>query len=117
MVKYEQAVDRVFYGLSHPVRREILQLIGAGECPVTELAGHFDLSLPAISRHIKVLERARLVHREKRGRAHRISLNQDALLAVEEWLATYRAFWNGRLDSLEDYLAKNQPAEKAKVTR
>ncbi len=108
MVKYEDPVDLIFYGLSHPVRREILKLIRAHDYLVTELARHFNMSLAAISKHIKVLERARLVNRRKDGRLHHISLNQDAMLSAEEWLKQYRAFWAGRFDDLDRYLENTQ---------
>ena len=103
MVKYTESVDLIFYGLSHPVRREILKLIRAKDFLVTELASHFEISLAAISKHIKVLERANLIQRKKDGRLHHIHLNQDALLSAEEWLKQYRAFWAGRFDELDKY--------------
>lgn len=106
MTKYSDPVDLIFFSLGHPIRREILKLIRSKDHLVTELASHFETSLNAISKHIKVLEKAKLIHRTKDGRLHRISLNQDALLTAEEWLKQYRAFWAGRFDELDNYLEK-----------
>ena len=104
MLKYSDPVDLVFYALSHPVRREILNLIRAKEKLVTDLASQFEVSLAAISKHIKILERAKLIKREREGRVHLIHLNHDALLTADEWLKQYRAFWSGQLDQLDQYV-------------
>ncbi len=71
---------------------------------VTELAEPFALSLPAVSRHIRVLERARLLHRTVDGRVHHCSLNPDALRAADTWLAAYRRFWDSNLDAFARYV-------------
>jgi DNA-binding transcriptional ArsR family regulator len=81
---------------------------------VTELAAPFNMSLPAVSRHIKVLERARLVERAVHGRVHRCSLQPEALKAVETWLRHYRHFWTGTLDALARYVEDERRARHAR---
>ena len=97
-------LDAVFAALSDPTRREILARLAEGDASVTQLAEPFDMSLPAISRHVKVLEHAGLLTRERRGRVHRIRLDPDPMLDALEWMARYGRFWEERLDSLEGFL-------------
>jgi DNA-binding transcriptional ArsR family regulator len=94
-------LDTVFSALADPTRRAILTRLANGEASVTELADPFDISLPAISRHLKVLEHAGLLAREKEGRVHRIRLVADPMLDALEWMARYGRFWEERLDALE----------------
>jgi DNA-binding transcriptional ArsR family regulator len=101
------AADRLsatFQALADPTRRAILARLALGETSVSELAEPFDISGPAISRHLKVLEHAGLIARgrEAQWRPCRIELN--ALKGVDEWLEEYRRLWEQRLDRLEDYL-------------
>lgn len=79
---------------------------------VTELAEPFHMSLPAVSRHIRVLERARLVAREVDGRVHRCSLRARALRDAERWLNHYRCFWEGALESLAGYVEREQKSQR-----
>jgi DNA-binding transcriptional ArsR family regulator len=94
-------LDAVFSALADPTRRAILTRLADGEASVTELADPFDISLPAISRHLKVLEHAGLLAREREGRVHRIRLVADPMLDALEWMARYGRFWEERLDALE----------------
>ncbi|HEX9619433.1 MAG TPA: metalloregulator ArsR/SmtB family transcription factor [Polyangiaceae bacterium] len=97
-------LDRVFRALAHPARREILRRIAREECTVTELAEPFDMSLEAVSKHIQVLERARLLRRKRRGRVHACRLGPTPLRDAAKVLAELGALWNERLDALEHLL-------------
>jgi DNA-binding transcriptional ArsR family regulator len=108
MVKYtSNDLDRIFSALSDPTRRAILQRLSHGEATVTELAKPFDMSLPAISRHLRVLEEAGLLLREREGRIHRCSFNAERVKAAADWLERYSAFWKSRLNALESYLGSD----------
>jgi DNA-binding transcriptional ArsR family regulator len=105
MVNYSTAnLDRTFAALSDPTRRAILARLTHGEASVTELAAPFDMSLPAISKHIRVLEQAGMLARRKQGRVHQCRLAPASLKQAANWLASYRQFWEARLDSLAAYL-------------
>ena len=97
-------LDSVFSALADPTRRAMLGRLAQGECTVTDLARPFPISLPAISKHLKVLERAGLIERQIDGRVHRCRLKPQPLQDATEWLQACRAYWEGRLDALEDYL-------------
>ena len=118
MVKYNNdTLDATFGALSDPTRRAILARLAKGEAQVTELAAPFGMSLPAVSKHLRVLEKARLVTRHVDGRVHRLSINPKPLKSAQSWIAFYEKFWKEQLSSLEDYLNKNsvpktQPKEK-----
>ena len=102
-------LDEVFLALSHPTRRDILLRLAQGEATVTGIAEPYAISLNAISRHLKMLERAGLIEREIVGREHYCRLNPERLETASEWLAYYRAFWSRRLDALErELLARRQ---------
>ena len=106
-------LSATFAALADPTRRAILARLALGETSVTELAEPFDMSLPAVSKHLKVLERAGLIARgrEAQWRPCRIELN--ALKGVDDWLENYRNLWNERLDRLDVYLRELQ-AKQAK---
>lgn len=93
--------------LSDSTRRAILQRLAAGEARVTELAAPFAMSLNAVSKHIRVLERAALVKRRKAGREHFLSLNPAPLNQAADWIEHQRNLWNDRLDALERALAEH----------
>jgi DNA-binding transcriptional ArsR family regulator len=103
------ALDLVFHALSDSTRRAILQAVSRGERTVGELAGPFRMSLAAVSKHLKVLERARLVRRRKQGSFYLISLDAEALMGAEQWMSHYRQFWGERLAVLKDSLEKERP--------
>lgn len=100
----EERLDRMFSALGDQTRRGLLSRLTAGPAMITELARPFSMSLPAVSKHLRVLERAGLVERRIDGRIHRCSLNARALREVDDWLAHYRLFWAGTLDALADYV-------------
>ena len=97
-------LDAVFSALSHPTRRAILERLGQGEVSVTELARPFQISLPAISKHLHVLESAGLLYREREGRFHRLRLNPTPLISTAAWIEEYRPLWEAQLDALSAYL-------------
>jgi DNA-binding transcriptional ArsR family regulator len=99
-------LDHVFRALAHPARREILRRIAREEHTVTELAKPFDMSLEAVSKHIQVLERARLLRRTRSGRVHHCRLGPAPLQDVAKVLAELSGLWNQRLDALERLLGE-----------
>jgi DNA-binding transcriptional ArsR family regulator len=112
MVKYsETALDTVFSALGDTTRRAILAQLAEGDCRVTELAAPHDMSLPAVSKHLRVLENAGLLKKQKDGRVIRCSLDFDALKSAADWVDQYRRFWDGQLDQLARYLEKTKPSE------
>src|SRR5262245_7388286 len=113
--RHPHTLDAVFGALAHPARRGMLQRLATGATSVGELAAPFRMSAPAISRHIRVLERAGLVSRARDGRVHRLDLSGDALAEALRWLDRNHRFWAARLDSLAAFLeapnaTKEEPA-------
>lgn len=108
MVERSHELDSAYGALSHEVRRAVLDHLREGEARVTDLAAPFDISLAAASKHIRVLEDAGLVRRTVSGREHRLALDATPLRPAAEWLETYRAFWEGRLDALERHLREGE---------
>jgi DNA-binding transcriptional ArsR family regulator len=108
-------LSATFSALADPTRRAILARLSLGATSVTELAKPFDISGPAISRHLKVLERAGLIARGREAQWRPCRIELDALKGVDAWLDEYRRLWEQRLDRLDDYLrelqAKDKPAE------
>jgi DNA-binding transcriptional ArsR family regulator len=105
--------------LSDPTRRAILEQLARGEACVTEVAQPFEISLNAVSKHLKILERAGLVRREIRGRNHVLHFEEERLAEAAEWIGTMRQFWEERLDALEHILRerKAKPAESGRVKK
>jgi DNA-binding transcriptional ArsR family regulator len=101
----DKHLDRVFHALADRTRRSLLRRLAQGPAMVTELAEPFAISLPAVSKHLRVLEGARLVSRKVDGRVHRCSLDPDALGEVEAWLRERREFWEQALDALAAHVA------------
>lgn len=99
----EQTLDRVFTALADPTRRAILARLTSGEATVGELAEPFEMSRPAVSKHLDVLQRAGLVHRVADGRVNRCHLDGEPLRDAMQWMETYRTFWEGQLDALARY--------------
>jgi DNA-binding transcriptional ArsR family regulator len=101
-----------FAALADPTRRAILARLALGETSVTELAEPFDMSLPAVSKHLKVLERAGLIARGREAQWRPCRLEPKALRQVDDWLEAYRRLWDARFDRLDEYLGKLQGKEK-----
>jgi DNA-binding transcriptional ArsR family regulator len=114
MVKYHvENLDAVFSALADPTRRAILERLAGGSLRVTELAAPFEISLPAVSRHLRVLQQAGLIGREVEGRVHHCRLEAAAMKEAADWLSVYRRFWEARLDALADFLAGVQAEESS----
>jgi len=114
MVKYSsRTLDRTFAALADPTRRQILAHLARGDRRVTDLARPHDMSLPAVSKHLRVLEKAGLLRRRRCGRVHEMQLNAEPLKKTAQWIEEYRKFWEGSLDRLAAYLEKtNKGAAK-----
>ena len=104
-------LDRTFAALADPTRRAILARLASGQASVTELAAPFAMSLPAVSKHLKVLERAGLVARGRRAQWRPAQLQAEPLHEVADWLADYRRFWEERLDRFDEYLRELQASK------
>jgi DNA-binding transcriptional ArsR family regulator len=113
MVNYlSTPLDAAFGALADPTRRAILARLAQGEATVTELAEPFRVSLPAVSKHLRVLESAGLLKREIDGRVHRCRLATEPMKRAAEWIEMYRAFWEGQFDELAKYLKSSTQEEK-----
>ena len=105
-------LDRVFHALAHPARRAMLRDLAAGGARnLSELASPFRMSFPAVSKHVRVLERARLVRRRVVGRTHLCRIEARPLAEAEQWLETYRQVWEGQIQRLDDLLEEMKSAE------
>jgi len=103
-------LDAAYAALADPTRRAILARLALGEATVGEIAEPFPISGPAISRHLKVLEEARLVARTRRGQQFVLRLDPEGLKSAQEWLDHYRAFWTSAFDRLDEHLIRNPQA-------
>jgi len=113
MVKYsEQTLDATFAALSDMTRRGILARLAAGEASVSDLAAPYEMSLPAVSKHLRVLESAGLVVRQKDGRVHRCRLIAEPMKDAAQWIERYRLFWEEQFDALARYLEEPERKEK-----
>lgn len=101
---FTPTLDLAFAALSDPTRREIVHRLARGSARVTDLARPFDMSLNAVSKHLKVLERAGLVRRTRAGREHHIALDPAPIRRISSWASRYDRFWKERLDKLEAFL-------------
>jgi DNA-binding transcriptional ArsR family regulator len=106
-----QVLDRTFAALADPTRRAILGRLSGGEASVTELAAPFSMSLPAVSKHLKVLERAGLISRGRNAQWRPCRLEAAPLKEASDWLEEYRGQWEDRLNRLDDYLRDVQGKE------
>lgn len=109
MVTSSRQLDRTFAALADPTRRAILARLARGDATVGDLARPFRVSRPAISKHLRVLERAGLVRRAREGRVSRCELDAAAMREAAEWIERYRAFWSGRLGALKRYVEQSPP--------
>jgi DNA-binding transcriptional ArsR family regulator len=104
-------LSATFAALADPTRRAILSRLLSGECSVTELAEPFDMSMPAVSKHLRVLERAGLIARRKEAQWRRCRIEAAPLKEVADWTEHYRHVWEGRLDRLDTYLQQMKTEE------
>lgn len=106
MVEYSLSLDSIFGSLADPTRRDILRRVSERELTINEVALPYDLSLAAVSRHIKVLEAAKLIVKRKLGREHYVALSPTALRSAQEYLQNYAKMMESQLESLDVYLTK-----------
>jgi DNA-binding transcriptional ArsR family regulator len=108
MVYHSGALDATFFALADPTRRDILARLAAGDRTIGELASRFTMSLPAVSKHVRVLQRAGLATVQKEGRVRRATLHAVPMRDALAWIAHYRKFWETELDMLAAYLEQPQ---------
>jgi DNA-binding transcriptional ArsR family regulator len=106
-------LDAVFAALADPTRRAIIERLSRGEARVTEVAEPFQMSLNAVSKHIRVLEASGVVERQRKGRDHIISINARSLDEVDGWILRMRRFWEERLDAMENLLGEFRSGRKS----
>jgi DNA-binding transcriptional ArsR family regulator len=106
-VPTDERLDLVFGALADRTRRRLLAHLTTAPASITELARPHDMSLPAVSKHVRVLERAGLIRREVDGRVHRCTLDAAAMRAADDWITGYRSFWEHALDALADYVSED----------
>jgi DNA-binding transcriptional ArsR family regulator len=112
MTQPQRRLDNLFFALSDATRRAILARLSSGDTTIGELSQPFQISAPAISKHMKILEKAGLINRRVNGRQHHCSLSPGALKTAEDWLNYHRTFWEVRVDAREDFLLEPQTREK-----
>lgn len=109
--KNTEILDQIFTALANKDRRQIVYTLGLQPASISQLAAQQQLSLPAIHRHIIVLERAKLVQRKKSGRVNFLALNRTALLLMQGWVQQYQAYWGTNEETLENYVASIEKDE------
>jgi DNA-binding transcriptional ArsR family regulator len=114
MVNSARQLNSVFHALSDSTRRSILRDIAKGEKTVGQIAKPYDMSLAAVSKHLKVLDNARLIEREKQGSFQVVRLHATAMKPAQAWLAYYEKFWNRQLDALQELLVQEDEQSKKK---
>ena len=114
MSQTSQKLDRIFFALSDSTRRGILARLAQGTTTIGELAAPFEISKPAISKHMKILERAGLIERKISGRQHECTLTTAGLKTAEDWLNFHRKFWESRFDALSELLQKEDAKNRSK---
>ncbi len=105
MVEYKVSLDNIFHSLADPTRRDMLRRLRPGSQTVGELAKLYDLTFAAVSKHLQVLEKAKLVRKRRNGREQQVELVPAGLKQADKYLEQYRKEWKGRLDQLEKFLA------------
>lgn len=104
MVNYALDLDAVFGSLSDPIRRDILKRVAKASLTVSEIARSYDVSLPAISKHLKIMERAKLINKQRHGKEQMVKLAPQTLAGATEYLNFYAQLWDGRFEALDKYL-------------
>ncbi|HET9798488.1 MAG TPA: metalloregulator ArsR/SmtB family transcription factor [Gemmatimonadaceae bacterium] len=110
---YSDSLDRTFGALADPTRRAILARLAAGDRSISELASRFDMTLVAVSKHVRVLERAGLAEIRREGRSRRTRLVAAPMREAREWIDVYRRFWERQLDQLAAFLEQPSPEDSA----
>jgi DNA-binding transcriptional ArsR family regulator len=115
MVKYRSRdLDAIFGALADPTRRRILERLSESDSAVTRLAAPFSMSLPAVSKHLRVLENAGLIKRHRHGREHRLEIEAGPMKEAVRWMERYRRFWEKSLDALAHYLEQTHQPKQTK---
>jgi DNA-binding transcriptional ArsR family regulator len=117
MVSQQDRLSNTFAALADPTRRAILARLASGEASVTELAEPFRMSMPAVSKHLKVLERAGLIARGREAQWRPCRLEAAPLKEIDDWVQYYRHFWEQSFDRLDEYLLELQKKEKKNVRK
>ncbi len=108
MVEYTLSLDAIFGSLSDPIRRDILKRVMECELNISEIAAPYAVSLAAISKHLKILERAQLITKRKYGKEHFVTISPAALQQADEYINQYASLWNGRFDRLEAFINEGE---------
>lgn len=108
MVEYSLPLDNIFLSLADPTRRDILSRLVTCSLNVSQIAKDYDMSMAAVSKHLKVMERARLIIKQRSGKEQIVSIMPATIRDIDEYLDSYRQLWERRLDSLEDYLNETE---------
>lgn len=108
MVEYTYSLDNIFSALSDSTRRDMLQRLSSAEFTVGQLAKNYDLTFAAVSKHLKVLERAKMIVKRKKGKEQIVNIAPQPLADASEYLDWYKKLWENRLDALAIYLEENQ---------
>ncbi len=108
----QDQLSTTFHALADPTRRAILASLTTGEKTVSDLAEPFDMTMPAITKHLKVLEKAKLIERSKQAQYRPCHLNPEPLKDIDKWMEQYRKFWEASFDRLDDYLQQLQTKDK-----
>lgn len=108
----EEDLSAAFAALANPTRRAILKRLTAGEKTVTELAEPFDITMPAITKHLQVLEQAKLIRRSREAQYRPSALNPTAFIEIDQWMDTYRQFFEESFERLDEYLSQLQTEEE-----
>ncbi|HEV8237506.1 MAG TPA: metalloregulator ArsR/SmtB family transcription factor [Gemmatimonadaceae bacterium] len=112
MVYHQRTLDNTFAALADPTRRAIITRLATGERTISELASRFEMSLPAVSKHVRVLERAGLARVRREGRVRRTTLVAAPMREASAWIERYRSFWEFQFDQLSAYLASDHTASQ-----
>jgi len=110
-------LDRTLMALADPIRRRILQRLTASEARVTDVAAEFSISLNSVSKHIRLLERARLIERTVSGREHILCFCPEPLSEAQQWIAAQQSFWASRLQAIDDLLTAEDAANEAPISK
>jgi DNA-binding transcriptional ArsR family regulator len=108
MVEYTLSLDSIFGSLADPIRRDILRRVTDCELNISEIALPYSVSLAAISKHLKILERAQLITKRKQGKEHFVTISPAALKQADDYIRQYASLWNGRFDRLDALLNKGE---------
>jgi DNA-binding transcriptional ArsR family regulator len=101
MVEYKLQLDSIFASLSDPIRRDILSRVSHAELSISDLVAEYTISFAAVSKHLKIMERAKLIVKRKEGKKQMVSIAPDALRSADEYLEQYRRMWQSRYDKLD----------------